>query len=562
MKKAHIHTLMFLLPLLLLSLSLAACSCGTDYTGSDDGKASSSPHAGDEGVKEKTINYKTGIFFSSLAEAGGDGSFEKPYNDLAVLSTLEIPAGTCLYLERGSQFYGSLVLSGICGTEDKPVVVTSYGEGELPMIDGNDLTGSGVVHIENCSDLIVEELELLDSAAAEGDRRGVLITCDNNAGSREVITYRNITLRNLYIHNICGYLDAENSGMAVSSKKTGGIQLWSNDGLGRIDGLTITDCRITDVSNAGIATWYRLDGDSIEKISPYTEDFGKFAHRNVRIADNEISNIGKNAIFVRNLDGGVIERNVIHDTAIGCVSGNTIVTSYVDGTVIQYNEGYRNMASPRETDGKLQDGCMLDADLGSKDTLWQYNYSHDNAFGLFLNCTRSDGEFHDSAIVRYNLSVNDHGDQGIIYINYASDGIEVYNNTIVTGYDTGCILQINGGTTSAFHNNLIYNRSAAARFEIDGTGRMEASHNLIYNEYGSTIEGAEYFLSVNEDGIFGEDPLFAGYLQEDSIPGIEKQYDYQLDTNSPALGVGKTVDADADFFGNEYRRSIGCYCGE
>ena len=561
MKKRHINILTFLLSFLLLSCSLAACSRGTDSIGPDEGNSTSSPLVGDEWEGEKEIDYKRGIFFSSAAEDGGDGSFEKPYHDLAVLPALQIPEGTCLYLERGSQFHGSLILSGICGSEAQPVIVTSYGEGELPKIDGNDLSGSGVVHIENCSNLVVEELELYDSAAAEGDRRGVLITCDNNAGSREVITYRNITLRNLYIHDICGYLDAENSGMAVSSKKTGGIQLWSNDGLGRIDGLTITDCRIEDISNAGIATWYCLRGDSMEKISPYSSDFGKFAHRNVRIADNEISFVGKNAIFVRNLEGGVIEHNVIHDTAIGCVSGNTIVTSYVDGTVIQYNEGYRNMARPRERDGKLQDGCMLDADLGSKNTLWQYNYSHDNAFGLFLNCTRSDGEFRDSAIVRYNLSVNDHGDQGIIYINYASDGIEVYNNTIVTGYDTGCILQINGGTTSSFHNNLIYNRSAAARFEIDGTGRMEVSHNLICNEYGSTIEGAEYFLSVNQDGIFGEDPRFVGHLQEDSVPGIEKQYDYQLDTNSPALGVGKTVDADEDFFGNEYRESIGFFCG-
>lgn len=502
------------------------------------------------------------VYFSSSAPDGGNGSPEKPYNTLSVLSSLEIPAGTCIYLERGSQFYGNLVLSGINGTENAPVIVTAYGEGDLPKIDGKDLSGSGIVHIENCRNLIVGELELYDSASNEGDRRGVLITCDNPSGSYEVVTYENITLRNLYIHDIQGFRDVANSGMDISSKKTGGIHLWSNDGLGRVDGLNITGCRITEVSNVGIATWYRMVGTSVEKLSPYSNEFPEYAHLNVNISNNEINYVGKNAIFARHLYGGLIENNVIHDTAIYCVSGNTIVTSYVDGTVIQYNEGYRNLAQERESDGKLQDGCMLDADLASKDTIWQYNYSHDNAFGLFVNCTRSDGDFHDIVTVRYNLSVNDKGKKGIIYINYASDSVWVYNNTIVTGLDTRYIIQSNQNRKSFFYNNIIYNRSATAEFAVDKASGMEASHNLIYNEYGSSIAGIAYFTSINEAGIYDEDPRFIGHLQEDSILGIGNLHDYQLERNSPALGVGTAVDEVADFFGNTYKKSIGFYCGK
>lgn len=496
------------------------------------------------------------IYFSSTAAPGGDGSLEKPYDSLEMLASLEVTPGTQIYIERGSQFYGSLVLAGISGSEKAPVVVTAYGEGDLPKIDGNDLNGSGVLRIENCSHLMVENLEITDSAASEGDRRGVLITCDNNTGSREVVTYENITLRNLYIHDINGFCDAENSGMSVQSKRTGGIHLWSNDGLGRVDGLTITGCRIEHVSNVGIATWYRMDGTDVEKIDPYTEEFQDYAHLNVTISDNEISYIGKNAVFARHLYGGVIEGNVIHDTAVSCVSGNTIVTSYVDGTVIQYNEGWRNLARARG-DGKLQDGSMLDADLASKDTIWQYNYSHDNAFGLFMNCTKGD----DVVTVRYNLSVNDLGRQGIIYVNYQTDGVSIYNNTIVTGCDTEYILQSNDGRSAFFHNNLIYNRSADARFAVGADSGMEVSHNLIYNEYGSYIDGTDFFDFINEGGIYDADPLFTGHLQEDSIPGIENLHGFQVDPNSPALGTGKTVDAAEDFFGNPYRESIGFYCG-
>lgn len=424
-----------------------------------------------------------------------------------------------------------------------------------------------MLRIANCSNIVVENLEITDSATAEGDRRGVLITCDNNKGTEEVITYKNIKLNNLYIHDIIGFRDAENSGMAMWSKITGGIHVWSNDGFGRVDGLEITGCQITEVSNVGIATWYKVvqkdDGNvSVSNKNPYTEQFKDYAHHNVHIDGNEINHIGKNAIFARSLYGGIIEHNVIHDTAKYCVSGNTIVTSRVDGTVIQYNEGYRNLAKARESDGKFQDGCMLDADLASKDTIWQYNYSHDNSFGLFINCTYNDESYQDSAIVRYNLSVNDKGNKGIIYINYVSAGIYVYNNTIVTGTDTKCIIQSNDNRTSYFYNNIIYNRSATATFEVSKKSGVVAESNLIYNEYGSSIIGAEYFKSINAGGMYDVDPMFVGYLQEDSILGINNQNTYILDPNSPALGVGKKLETVPDFFGNEWKKSLGFYCGK
>ena len=529
---------------------------------SDDqnNKPSDPPKEEDGGEKEEIYSEK-GIFFSSNASEEGDGTIEKPYNSLEVISELALEAGAYIYIEKGSVFYGSLAISNAHGTDSEPIVVTSYGKGADPIIDGNGLEGSGVIHIANCSNIVVENLEVTDSEPSEGDRRGVLVTCDNNKGTDEIITYKNITLKNLFIHDIQGFRDAENSGMAMSSKITGGIHLWSNDGLGRADGFVITGCTITEVSNVGIATWYKVvnNGNSVstKMVSPYSAEFENYSHKNVHIDGNDISHIGKNAIFARNLIGGLIEHNVVHDTAKYCVSGNSIVTRSVDGTIIQYNEGYRNLARGRDSDGKFQDGCMLDADLDSKFTIWQYNYSHDNSFGLFLNCT--EGE--DVAIVRYNLSVNDKGNKGVIYINYVSGGIYVYNNTIVTAYDTEYVIQSNSNRTSFFYNNIIYNRSATAKFVVDSKSGVKASNNLIYNEYGSSITGAEYFMSINTDGVY-EDPMFVGYLQEDSILGIDNQSTYMLDSNSPALGVGKKIEEVADFFGNDYKKSIGFYCGK
>ena len=213
-------------------------------------------------------------------------------------------------------------------------------------------------------------------------------------------------------------------------------------------------------------------------------------------------------------------------------------------------------------DGKIQDGCMLDADLQSRDTIWQYNYSHDNSFGLFLNCTsyNEDSGIKDRAIVRYNLSVNDLGKKGIVYINYVSDGVYVYNNTIVTGKETENIIQSNDKRTSFFYNNLIYNRSSKASFSFTDTSGLVAEYNLVYNEEGASITNSDLFEEINTNGVY-ENPIFQGFLQEDSELGINNLFTFQLEYNSPALNVGKEVDAKEDFFGNPYKKSIGFYCG-
>lgn len=509
-----------------------------------------------------------GYHFDSKAAGGGNGSKEKPFNSLLDLDKLTLEAGDALLFKNGSEFRGEFKLSSVEGTAEKPVIITNYGEGgNLPKFNGIGVTGTGVVAIENCSYVTVKNLEIYDTTKTEGDRRGVLLTADS-ADANGFYTSTGITLENLYIHDIRGEKDAENSGMSLASKKTGGIQVWSLNGRGRFDKLTVKGCTIRNVDNVGIATWYRPATAGNAKVSPYTAQFDKVAHTDVVICDNDISDIGKNGIFARNLKGGLIERNVLHDTAVRCVSGNTICTSYVYGTVIQYNEGYLNRAQKRPSDGAVQDGCMLDADLQSRDTVWQYNYSHDNAFGLFLNCTSYSPESNvlDRATVRYNLSVNDYGNKGIVFINYAAAMIEVYNNTFVIGADTNpVILQCNGGANRnySFHNNIIYNCSAGASFNIPEAENADISNNLVYSVSGADIANVTWFGTKNTDGKY-TDPLFIGKAGAtvEARTGMNAAQAFKLGATSPALNAGKVFTGVlTDFFGNRYKKSIGCYCG-
>lgn len=508
-----------------------------------------------------------GYYFDSKAQDGGNGSEEKPFNSLLDLNKLNLEAGDALLFKNGSEFRGEFKLTSVEGTAAKPVVITNYGEGTaLPKFNGNGVVGSGVLALENCSYVTVKNLDIYDTTKTEGDRRGVLLTADAETGG--FYTSTGIILDGLNIHDIRGTSDAANSGMSLASKKTGGIQLWSLNGRGRFDKLTVTGCTVRNVDNVGIATWYRPSTAGAAKVSPYSQNFDNVAHTNVVISGNDISDIGKNAIFARNLKGGLIERNVIHDTAVRCVSGNTICTSYVYGTVIQYNEGYLNRAVKKPYgDGAYEDGCMLDADLQSRDTVWQYNYSHDNAFGLFLNCTSyvPESNVSDRATVRYNLSVNDYGNKGIFFINYAAELIEIYNNTIVIAADTSPkVLQVNGGDNRnyAFFNNIIYNSSPSAAFASLGTGGT-FSDNLVFNSAGADLSGLTQFAAENEDCLY-DDPMFVGTIgaTAEARAGMNAAQSFKLNASSPALNAGKAVGSvKNDFFGNPYKKSIGCYCG-
>ncbi len=541
--------LIIIIPLLLIS-----CGNNSPEDGSETGtygQKSTSEQESESSPEEA----ETGVLYfdSTYTGADGDGSVEKPYNSLAHLENVDFSITRKIKFKTGSLFDGPLNISGLSGTESKPYIFESYGEGDKPKFDGKGLIGSGVLRITNCSNLTVKNLEFYDSDSNEGDKRGVFITGTNDGGE-DVISYPNIKLDNLYIHDIRGIKDAENSGMAYASKKTGGILFATLDGKATIDNLDIGNCVIENVDNVGIASYYFMKDNSANKVSPYTEDFYKTAHKNARIHHNSISNIGKNAIFVRNLYCGVVEYNQVHDTAVRCISGNSIVTSYVDGTIIQHNEGYRNLA--QYNGSKIQDGCMLDADLQSKDTIWQYNYSHDNSFGLFLNCTSLDENqgIVDKVKVRYNLSVNDKGEKGVIYMNYQSGGVEIYNNTIVTSDATNILLKSNGGTNYNFYNNLIYSRSRNLQYSIEG--KYSFSNNLFYSATGGFDSTFDVIKNHNANGLY-VDPLFSGELPECAPIGMDDLSVFALSQDSPCYDAGLENDCEEDFFGLSANKNIG-----
>ena len=530
-----------------------------DSQNSDGSQDSKSDESYSDSNSDEDIDEVNCYYFDS-SSVDSKGTKDKPFNSLDDVSKIEFKPGTKLLFKSGNTFKGSLRLNGIKGEEDKPVIISNYGGDERAKIDGDNTIGKGVIYISNCEYIRVENLEVYDSATAENDRRGVLVELNNPDSKAEITTYHDIVLDNLYIHDINGYSDASECGMTTRSKVTGGVQLWSYDGYGRADGFTVENCVIRDVSNVGIATWYKVRDLSVSKVSPYSSDFSKYAHSNINIRNNDISYIAKNAIFLRNAVDSYIEDNIVHDTAIKCLAGNSIVTSYVDSVIVQRNEGYRNRAS-KQSDGKVQDGAMLDSDLQSKRVIFQYNYSHDNTYGLFLTCDaqkKTDSGIKDEIVVRYNLSIADKGTKGIIYLNYYVGLVECYNNTIITASESPVILQVNDGRSLNFYNNLIYSNSNKSSISLGDKTSLSMKKNVFYSK--GTIDNL-----VTADGeYYSFDPI-----PEKSVDALDisSRIGRGLGANYAHMKDSKLYDATncvaieskpQDFLGDEYSPSIGC----
>jgi len=460
-----------------------------------------------------------------------------PWKSLEKVNSIEFEPGDSISFRRGSVWFGQLKPKG-SGIAGSPIKIRDYGEGRKPLINGAGLVGEAVLYFHNQEYWEVSNLEIVNPGREEGDRRGVWLS-GSNCG-----VLNHLHLRGLHIHDIYGI-----AGQSLDAKKTGGIYVAITDDSevpSRWNGLRIEDCLIHDVRNSGITT----QNETTQGINDFPPSDPRWFSRritNLYIANNTIYNVAKNGMIVRLADGGVVEYNLLHDTAIGPdgkgMTGNTIFSRSARGTVFQYNEGYNN----RSTDF---DGCLYDADLNSPDTVWQYSYSHDNAHGLYWGCTVQEDS---GIVVRYNISQNDKG--GIFVVNYPTKGTYIYNNTVYIGKHRSPTVVYERGRGKGnsryyeFRNNLIYSESGSAVFSFnedpkEGYERV-FSNNLYYGVMPPSY-ASDYLTDdpkLSNPGL-GESSIDFGSAQK--LPG------YKLKADSPAIDSGTPI-ADhgfIDFWGN------------
>ncbi|OTA20584.1 hypothetical protein Xbed_01388 [Xenorhabdus beddingii] len=393
------------------------------------------------------------------------------------------------------------------GSEKSPVIIGKTGKGTTPIIDGNG--ESNAILLVNMSNLTLQDLEIINAAKAGSKRNGVHVRLTDFGKSE------NITLQNLTIHHIRGGDYKNIDGSAGIQVGIEGQKIASY-----YDNLKILNNHIEDVDRSGIyfkSLWdKRSHSVTTQKWTPSTR---------VVIRGNTVKSIAGDGIKVDTTLGALIEYNTLAGFQLRSHYNNAGIWTFdTQDTIVQFNDVSGG--------GSSGDGMAFDADAGSMNTLFQYNYSHHNKGGFVMLCPYT-GVYSDGTIVRYNISYNDktrvfqmcHGN---------THKNKIYNNSIYyNGTDKVKFLQGQMPTNSdlEWSNNIIYNTGPVMELDIQ---KQKPNLNFYNNDFVGVGK-----LPNNTDGRqhpngLSVDPAFIS-VSEQNING------FKLSSKTPLKGKGKII---------------------
>ncbi|MFE3447654.1 right-handed parallel beta-helix repeat-containing protein [Nonomuraea sp. NPDC059194] len=431
------------------------------------------------------------------------GTVGHPFTSLDQANAIDLQPGDRVLFKRGTTCTGTLAPQG-SGAEGAPIVIDAYGRGAKPKIQGGG--ADDAVKLHNQQQWEIRNLDIANTGATPGKRRGVRVS------ARDAGTLKHIVLEGLDVHDVNGDDTKDEYGSA-------GITMWveGNTTPTIFDDVRITGNTVAHVDRSGIflfSTWNNSGWgkEPANRHLPWT---------GVKVDGNTVTDVGGDGIVLGSVTGAVAEHNRVHGfqrRSKGYSAG--LWTHNSDNVVIQFNE-----VSGGET---TRDGMSFDVDENGFGTVFQYNHSHDNAGGFLLLCNAA-GKIKD-AVIRYNLSVNDHF-RGIENCSGGVESAAVYNNTFVIGDGvTQTVINENNANRRnvSFANNIVLVKGTGkATFNLR-SGGYKLENNLLYGV--AVPEGAT--------GTVTGDPLLTA--------------EYQLQPGSPALKAGKPIDANGgrDYFGN------------
>jgi hypothetical protein len=424
------------------------------------------------------------------------------WRTLAPVRETAFGPGDCLLLRAGGAFDAPLDLHG-SGTPEQPIRVGPYGEGPPPKVTAGP-GGGPLVSLVNSECWEVADLEL------EGGSCGVF------AYAKEFGVARHLWFQRLRIHDVRG--GGDDGGFLL---KREGEDTWFDD-------LLIEDCTIERADRNGIL------------LTDYPTVSDKHHSTRVVIRGNRLRDIGGDGIFVLGCDGAVIERNVLRyaHQRVGRGPGERacagIWPQRSNDTLIQFNE-----VSHTAVGGlTVWDSEAFDDDIGCRGTVFQCNYSHDNAGGFLLVCGGARG-----TVARYNISQND----ATATFTIESDGsgdVTLHNNTIYVGegMDVGFVRNTSGAPDGLrVVNNILY-AAGSLRHHLGGIRNATFAHNAYY--------GTHVSLPADEGAVL-TDPMLAA--PGSAADGWDTLAGYRLLPGSPCVGAGESLEGSRglrDFWGH------------
>lgn len=469
------------------------------------------------------------------ADTNAGTSASAPWKSLAKVNATALGPGTQVLLKAGSTWTNQyLDLTG-SGSAGDPIVVGRYGTGAKPVIDfGNTAVGGEGfgVRITNGSHWTISDLEITSGQFSTSMRRNGILVLGAGAGGG---AFSDIRILDNDIHDVFG-----------NDRRTGGInfharRLASGDPESTWDDVLIQGNTVDNVADTGIQTMT----DAFVSGSTWTHTHDAFT--NLVIRRNTVTRIHRDGILVRAGVNPLVEYNTT-DRIGKYTDANTAVVTYLpavdvvaaqwayytSGAVFQYNEASRT----RRIGG---DGQPWDFDVEVRNSVYQYNYSHDNEGGTLLMMNNTSNN-----VFRYNISQNDLDQQGAFSIPFGGGSLAVYNNVVYRSQgQTGLLTTSNSAGVATYADNIFINQ-ASGTYAVGG-GASYANNTF----YGTNSSAAPH------TGKLTTDPQLAAPGGATSIADAAAAY--APSAGSPSIDSGAPIASNGglDFAGRQLYQGAG-----
>jgi hypothetical protein len=462
----------------------------------------------------------TNYYVDCSAKMNGNGALEKPWDSLASVNNFTFKPGDNILFKRGTIAYGELSPKG-SGNKKHQIVIDAYGKGAKPIIDAQGKVNSAGIRLYNQEYWTIQNMEVQNNAKTMAKRWGIYVFSDDGLVKHR-IRIKNNTVRNVY----ASCIRAPKNTPIPSFYGVGGIYVKADE-PGKMDDVLIEGNQLTDILGIGISFWGESEkggnGMNWDNLSP-----------NVVVRRNSVVRTGADGILVLGTDNELIEYNYVngagqlgqHGDKPGEKGNNG--TDFICGIwptrhrngIVQYNE----VCNTRRFVGA---GQGFDSDMYvDGTTIFQYNYSHENEGGFFLDCC-SPEETNNGNIIRFNISQND---GKYDFFKLVKGKNKVYNN-IFYAADT---IVIKKSSNNVFYNNIFWAKHA-----------IWNNNNFDHNAYFGGLEPP-----VNDKNKITEDP---GLINPGTGKrGFESLNGYKLREDLPCLMHGRLIPANGgkDFWGN------------
>ena len=523
--------------------------------------SSSNIHIGESRIA--TINVITTPALFYVSNDGYDynnGTSEAtPWKSLQQISKSKFIPGDSIFFRKGDVFTGHLTINS-SGTTSTPIVFSSYGSGDKPIIDGANIDDGAfreAILIENQQFIVLKDLKITNDrrVSKEGvsDDVSYGITIINS--SDEILEYFrliNLNIAEIYPVAIPEEEDFDNmkiAGVFVQSDR--------NTEIGKekyIKDLVMENCFVTRTGKFGF--WSKHAGGDEGVGNEQLNRNNDFIFRN-----NHFFETGGSGIQPGRTYNCLIENNVFEYTGYSndneprlAGRGSGAWFWSCRNVVSQFNKSL-HIRGPKDSYGQH-------IDFGNKYVLLQYNYSEDSEGG-FVEIL-GDNEY---CTYRYNISVNDGSrdtNGNTLWVstwstnNIPSNNSYIYNNSVYVGGDMTPDIDIEAANTYVY-NNIFYvtdNAKIGEIYSVENTGGgvLTMDNNLFFghvNSDFSDLDEASILANprYHQPGILNGE----GYKLEEGSPAINTARDF-TEPLFPQAGIGIfqdiTANATQDYFGN------------